>query len=153
VEAQSTERKYADGLGRNIEADDEELFMESSCGFEKEEINHTLDDAIKLIIEYSNALHYIIGKNKKASIESILRSKKATFGIQIIKRTLTLTKMTLDSSCKWKLVDMRSPTSPINWAMRFSWMSLFELLATLYVSSRQIIILWFIIYTNLFFVA
>jgi hypothetical protein len=63
--------------------------MESSSGFDKEKISHTLDDTIKLIAECSNALHHIVKKNKMASIDSI--TLKASFGLQVIKQTITLT--------------------------------------------------------------
>jgi hypothetical protein len=126
------ERRFADGLGKNVITKNEEVFMESSSGFDKENISHTLDDTIKLIVECSNALHYIIKKNKKASIDSI--TLKATFGLQIIKQTITLTKMNLKKSDKWKLIELRSSVIPTSWNVRYSWVSLFELLATLFVS-------------------
>jgi hypothetical protein len=126
------ERRFADGLGKNVITKNEEVFMESSSGFDKENISHTLDDTIKLIVECSNALHYIIKKNKKASIDSI--TLRATFGLQIIKQTITLTKMNLKKSDKWKLIELRSSVIPTSWNVRYSWVSLFELLATLFVS-------------------
>ncbi|KAI7897079.1 uncharacterized protein EV154DRAFT_410446 [Mucor mucedo] len=74
-----SDKKYADALGKNTITDNEEFFIECSSGFEKEKA--------------------------AASIHTI--KKKCSLGIQVIKQTLTLTKMALSKSEKWKLVEMR----------------------------------------------
>lgn len=106
-------RVNADALGRNTTTRNEDFFIESSSGFEKEKINHSLDDTLKLLAECSNALLHTIKDNKKASIDNV--TKKCTFGVQIIKRTLTLTKMTLSKSGRWKLVELRSASMGVTW--------------------------------------
>ncbi|KAL9540857.1 hypothetical protein MBANPS3_009446 [Mucor bainieri] len=123
-------KKYADALGKNTMTDNEEFFIESSSGFDKENVNHSLDDTLKLLAECSNALLHIIKHNKKASIDTI--SRKCVFGIQVIKQTLTLTKVSLSKSGKWKLVEVRSACAPTSWELRSHWNPLFELLATMY---------------------
>ncbi|CEP16440.1 hypothetical protein [Parasitella parasitica] len=123
-------KKYADGLGKNTMTSNEEFFVECSSGFEKEMVNHSLDDTLKLLVECSNSLLYTIKQNKNASIDSI--TKKCTFGVQVIKQTLTLTKMTLSKSGKWKLVEVRSACIPTSWQLRANWNLLFEMLATIY---------------------
>ncbi|KAI9262805.1 hypothetical protein EDC94DRAFT_560959 [Helicostylum pulchrum] len=100
------DKKYADGLGKNTMTSNEEFFVECSSGFEKEM------------------------QNKNASIDSI--TKKCAFGVQVIKQTLTLTKMTLSKSGKWKLVEVRSVCAPASWQLRANWNILFEMLATIY---------------------
>ncbi|GAA5805934.1 hypothetical protein HPULCUR_011460 [Helicostylum pulchrum] len=108
----------------------EEFFVECSSGFEKEMVNHSLDDTLKLLVECSNSLLNTIKQNKNASIDSI--TKKCAFGVQVIKQTLTLTKMTLSKSGKWKLVEVRSACAPTSWQLRANWNILFEMLATIY---------------------
>ncbi|EIE86862.1 hypothetical protein RO3G_11573 [Rhizopus delemar RA 99-880] len=100
-----SDRKYADALGKNAVTDNE-FFIESSSGFEKE--NH----------------------NKKAGIDTII--KKCTLGVQVIKKTLTLTKVTLSKTGKWRLIEVRSSCTPTCWELRSHWKPLFEMMATIY---------------------
>lgn len=102
------DERYADALGRNTMTENEEFFVEFSSGFEKENINHSLDDTLKLLAECSSALLHVIKNNKKASINTM--TKKCTFGVQVIKQTLTLTKVSL--SRLGKLVEVRSVSTP-----------------------------------------
>ncbi|OBZ84462.1 hypothetical protein A0J61_07484 [Choanephora cucurbitarum] len=125
-----SDRKYADALGKNTLTDSEEFFIESSSGFEKENVNHSLDDTLKLLAECSGALLYIIKQNKKAGIDTM--TKKSTFGIQVIKKTLTLTKVTLSKTGKWNVVEVRSSCTPTCWGLRGQWKPLFEMMATIY---------------------
>ncbi|RCH89981.1 hypothetical protein CU098_009815 [Rhizopus stolonifer] len=129
------DRKYADALGKGTTTENEEFFIESSSGFEKENINHSLDDTLKLLAECSNALLHVIKHSKKASIDTI--TKKCTLGVQVIKQTLTLTKVSLSKSGKWKLVEVRSACIPTSWELRSQWNLLFEMLATIYHESLQ----------------
>ncbi|KAI8886517.1 hypothetical protein K501DRAFT_159475, partial [Backusella circina FSU 941] len=69
----SCDKKYADGLGKNTMTSNEEFFVECSSGFEKEMVNHSLDDTLKLLVECSNSLLNIIKQNKNASIDSITK--------------------------------------------------------------------------------
>lgn len=117
-------------LGKNTMTDNEEFFIECSSGFEREKVNHSLDDTLKLLVECSNSLLGTIKQNKTASIDTM--TKKCSLGIQVIKQTLTLTKMTLSKSGKWKLVEMRSARVPTSWQLRANWNPLFEMLATIY---------------------
>ena len=82
--ASYSDRKYADALGKNAVTDNEEFFIESSSGFEKENVSHSLDDPLKLLAECSSALLHIIKHNKKAGIDTII--KKCTLGVQVIKK-------------------------------------------------------------------
>ncbi|KAI9478413.1 MAG: hypothetical protein EXX96DRAFT_570806 [Benjaminiella poitrasii] len=109
--------------------ENEYFFIESSSGFDKENVNHSLDDTLKLLAECSNALLHIIKHNKKASIDTM--SKKRILGVQVIKQTLTLTKVTLSKSGKWKFIEVRSRRTPTFWELRGFWKSLFEMLTTI----------------------
>lgn len=125
-----SDRRYVDGLGKNSMIKNEEFFIECSSGFEKEKVNYFLDDTLKLLVECSNPLLNTIKQNKKASIDTM--TKKCALGIQVIKQILTLTKMTLSKSGKWKLVELWSACVPTSWELRGNWNPLFEMLATIY---------------------
>ena len=51
-----SDRNHADALGKNTLTDGEEFFIESSNGSEKENVNHSLDDTLKLSARCSGAL-------------------------------------------------------------------------------------------------
>ncbi|KAI8887810.1 hypothetical protein K501DRAFT_145020, partial [Backusella circina FSU 941] len=80
-------------------------FIECSSGFERE-------------------------RERERNIDTM--TKKCALGVQVIKQTLTLTKMTLSKSGKWKLVEVRSACNPTSWELRAHWNLLFERLATIY---------------------
>lgn len=88
--------KYADGLGVNTLTNNEEFFMESSSGIDRENIAHSLDDTIKLITECSGALKFIIQKHETASIDTMCL--KEVFGLQVVKNRATLMKVALSKS-------------------------------------------------------
>ncbi|KAG2218296.1 hypothetical protein INT45_000978 [Circinella minor] len=58
--------------------------------------------------------------------------KKSTFGVQVIKDTVTLSKMNLKEDRLWKFVELRSADIPTNWSDRFNWANIFELIAPLF---------------------
>lgn len=98
----------------------------------QEDVNHTLEDTMKLISECNGALCYVLSQYNKCSFETAL--KRRTFGIQIIKNTITLSQMSLKKDLMWKFVELRAAHVPTSWDDRFDWMKMFELLATLYPS-------------------
>jgi hypothetical protein len=127
-ETSEVDKKYADGLGK---VDDcETLFIESSSGLQHENIVHTLEDTLKLIIECNGALGYTLSQLKKCNFESAL--KKSTFGIQVIKDTLTISHMQLKENLKCKFVELIFAQVLANWSNRYSWVKVFELVAKLY---------------------
>ncbi|CAO3639361.1 unnamed protein product [Mucor hiemalis] len=132
-EAAGTDRKYADGLGKSNNS--ETLFIESSSGLLQENISHTLEDTLKLLVECNGALCYILSHFKNSRFETAL--KKSTFGVQVIKDTITLSKMNLKGDKMWKFVEIRSATIPTSWSDRFSWVKMFELIATLFLCLRE----------------
>ncbi|KAG2208091.1 hypothetical protein INT47_010453 [Mucor saturninus] len=79
----STDRKYADGLGKTNSP--EVLFIESSSGLLQENISHTLEDTLELLVECNGALCYILGHFKNSRLKTAL--KKTAFGVQVIKDT------------------------------------------------------------------
>ncbi|OBZ81520.1 hypothetical protein A0J61_10434 [Choanephora cucurbitarum] len=132
-ESRNVDIKYADGLGKanNLEA----VFIESSSGLLQENVSHTLEDTLKLLVECNGALCYALSQYKNSRLKTVI--KKSTFGIQIIKNTLTLSKMNLKEDRLWKFVELRSATIPTNWNDRFNWVKMFELIATLFLCLKE----------------
>ncbi|ORE05722.1 hypothetical protein BCV72DRAFT_208714 [Rhizopus microsporus var. microsporus] len=131
--AEVKKKKYSDGLGRLNKY--ETLFIESSSGIMQENVSHTLEDTLKLICECNGALFYILRQFNKCSFQTAL--KRSTFGIQVIKNTITLSKMNLKNDSQWKFVELRSARVPVAWNDRFDWVTMFELLTTLYLELTE----------------
>ncbi|KAG2198279.1 hypothetical protein INT47_004363, partial [Mucor saturninus] len=128
-----TDRKYADGLGKSNNS--EVMFIESSSGLLQENISHTLEDTLKLIVECNGALCYILSHFRNSRLKTAL--KKTTFDVQVIKDTITLSKMNLNEDRLWKFVELRSATISTNWSGRFNWVNMFELLAMLFLCLKE----------------
>lgn len=60
-----SDRSYVDGLGRNTITKNEELFIEGSIGFNKEKVDHSLADTLKLLVDCINSLLHVTKQNKK----------------------------------------------------------------------------------------
>ncbi|KAK4515338.1 uncharacterized protein ATC70_010282 [Mucor velutinosus] len=128
--------KYADGLGVNSLTNEEELFIESSSGINRENVAHSLNDTIKLITECSGALQHIVQKHPNASLDTMCL--KEVYGLQVVKKQATLTKVALTKvTKKWSVVELRSSEIPVDWATRYYWLSMFELMATLVLAQRN----------------
>lgn len=127
----TTERKFADGVGKSTITNHEELFIESSSGIAKEAVQHSLDDTIKLIIECTNSLGQSIRHHKNASMTTMC--EKEVYAIQVIVNKLTLFKVSLKPELKWKVMEVRSSALPVTWETRFCFLEMFELMATLIV--------------------
>ncbi|KAI8083877.1 hypothetical protein BDF21DRAFT_451400 [Thamnidium elegans] len=85
-------RKYADGLGKvNNRV---VLFIESSGAILQENINHTLEDTLKLLVECNGTLCYILSHFKNSRFH-------------IIKDTITLSEINLKEDGLWKFVKLR----------------------------------------------
>ncbi|EIE89444.1 hypothetical protein G6F46_009057 [Rhizopus delemar] len=69
------EFKFADGHGVNMKTNDEELFIGSNSGINKESVSHTLEDTIKIIVESSNALNCIVKNNKMHPLAQSTKKK------------------------------------------------------------------------------
>ncbi|KAL0138662.1 hypothetical protein V8B55DRAFT_1413928 [Mucor lusitanicus] len=107
--------------------DNEKFFIESSSsGFDKENVNHSLDDTLKL-------LH--IKKNKKGSIINVI-CKKYQCHLQEISIWDSSNQTGPDPDegeliQVWKMEACRA-CAPTSWEMRSNWNPLFEILATIY---------------------
>ncbi|KAI7852547.1 hypothetical protein BDC45DRAFT_512885 [Circinella umbellata] len=80
-------KKICGWLRKKPTTSNEELFIECSSGLTA----HSLDDTLKLLVKYNNSLLHILKQNKRANMETM--TKKCTLDIQVIKQTLTVTKL------------------------------------------------------------
>lgn len=129
-----TDNLFADGIGRRDGS--EVIVMESSGSYAKEDIDHSVGDTMKLIKMATSSLRSGILKYPNASIETA--KGLAVFGVQCICDKITLTKYSLHDSRKWEVLELRSATILVTWNSRFSLVHVFELLATLQVSSLKV---------------
>lgn len=126
-----TKKLYADGIGRR--SNKEVLIMESSSPFEKEDLNHSLEDSMKLIDVMVSTLNISISSKLNTKFTTLL--DLAVYGVQMIRNRLTLMKTTLDpSGKKWRIVELRSAVVPTSWNHGVYLSQWFELLVYLYVS-------------------
>lgn len=58
----------------------------------------------------------------------------AAYGVQCIKYRITLLKTSIHDCSSWEVVELRSAQIPTEWANRFDFMKVFELIFTLNVS-------------------
>lgn len=101
-----------------------------------ENIQHSMDDTLKQLESTANALKQQINTYKSASYDTIKKQK--TYGIQVIQNAITLTETSIMSPTKWRFIELRSATIPVAWAKRHQMIKLFELIATLHVSSLSV---------------
>jgi hypothetical protein len=124
------EHHFADGVGRRDQS--ERIVMESSSGFAKENIEHTIEDSLKLVTTTISALQSDVSHNMDASFSTM--KEYATYGVQCIKSRITLLKCSIHDIDHWKIEELRSAFIPITWNALPGWVTVFELSACLIVS-------------------
>jgi hypothetical protein len=129
----TAEKLFADGIGR--ENGFEVIIMESSGPYSIEYIDHSMEDTQKLITMTNNSLRDEILKYQDASFDTA--KGLSVFSIQCICDKITLMKTNLCTQNKWQIVELRSATIPVTWNTRVNMVAIFELLATLQVSSLK----------------
>lgn len=129
----TTEKLFADGIGR--ENGFEVIIMESSGPHSTEYIDHSMGDTQKLITMTNNSLRDEILKYQDASFDTA--KGLSVFSIQCICDKITLMKTSLCTPNMWQIVELRSATIPVTWDARVNMVAIFELLATLQVSSLK----------------
>ncbi|KAG2227189.1 hypothetical protein INT45_008433 [Circinella minor] len=125
----TTKKLFADGLGRNNDCDI--IVMESSSGYSKENIDHSMEDTWKLILMMTDSLRNELMKYQGAKFTDA--QELATFGIQCICDRITLIKATMFDARRWQIIEVRSAKIPITWDDRSNYMQVFELIATLHI--------------------
>ncbi|KAG2220813.1 hypothetical protein INT45_004474 [Circinella minor] len=124
----TTNKLFADGLGRCEGFDI--IIMESSGGYEKENLNHSMDDTWKLIMMLTDSLRQELIKCQDAKYEDA--KGLATYGIQCICDTITLMKTTMFDARRWQVIEVRSAKVPVKWNNRSGFTRVFELILTLH---------------------
>ncbi|KAG2206232.1 hypothetical protein INT45_013151 [Circinella minor] len=118
---------YADGIGYT--GQDERLLMEVSSGGLEEDLDHTLNDSLKLLENLAAILNTYRAKYLNSNKTTF--SKLKVFGIQCIKPTITLVSVSASGDGKYLYQTPRTSQIPITFDERHHLLSLFELLAYL----------------------
>ncbi|KAI7857666.1 hypothetical protein BDC45DRAFT_19207 [Circinella umbellata] len=130
TDIQRTSPNFANGLGYSTlvgHMDDERVVIEASSGGENENMNHTQDDALKLIKALTSIVILKAYQMKNARFETYNKFK--AISIQVIKRKLTLSVLSMAPNKKFVFDERRSATIPITFHERDDWLLVFELLA------------------------
>lgn len=107
--------------------DDERVVFEASSGGANEDQSHTQDDALKLIRILTSILVLKAYDLKNARFETFV--KYMAISIQVIKRKITLSVLSMDKDKKFVFEERHSATIPISYQERYNWIQVFELLA------------------------
>ncbi|ORX60499.1 hypothetical protein DM01DRAFT_1317064 [Hesseltinella vesiculosa] len=131
----SVKKMDALGISQNSSTAMESLLVESSSGLHSEAVAHTLDDTIKLVECSIMALKNEAASRKDCDWE-IFKNTPA-FTIHVICDQITLSKTTFLDSSRWAHVQLRSSQIPASWNKRILYFKFAELLATLYLSLKE----------------
>lgn len=107
--------------------DDEHVVFEASSGGANEDQNHTQGDAVKLIRILTSILVLKTYVLKNARFETFI--KYMAISIQVIKRKITMSVLSIDKDKKFVFEERRSATIPISYQERYDWLQVFKLLA------------------------
>ncbi|KAI7850563.1 hypothetical protein BDC45DRAFT_446841, partial [Circinella umbellata] len=136
--------KNIDALGLlKTQSNMELVIVEASSGILKEHTTHTIEDSLKILECSVASLRREAANYKFSSLETF--KKLNTYGIQIIKSKITLSKTSLYNKNQdqathpshiflddtWKHVEMRTAEIPTTWHNRIILLKYLELLATL----------------------
>ncbi|KAG0905025.1 hypothetical protein G6F62_011353 [Rhizopus arrhizus] len=130
IDIQRATSCFADDLGYSTlvgHMDDKRVVFDASSGGANEDQNHTQDDALKLIRILTSILVLKAYALKNARFETFI--KYMAISIQLIKRKITLSVLSMDKDKKFVFEERRSATIPISYQERYDWLQVFELLA------------------------
>ncbi|KAJ3176024.1 hypothetical protein HDU87_005541 [Geranomyces variabilis] len=103
-------KKYGDALGRDPTTQKERILMESSSGLDKEDLEHTIGDSLKLIENAVMGLRHEMAENKNASAASM--TKRMVMTVQAVRDVLTLSYACIGADGKWEILEVRSAKIP-----------------------------------------
>ena len=149
IDIQRTSPNFADGLGYSTvfgHMDNERVVIEASSGGENENINHTQDDVLKLIKTLTSIVILKAYQLKNARFETFKKYK--AISIQVIKRKLTLSVLSMAPSKKFVFNERRSATIPITYYERYDWLQVFELLAEFEVGTQDTVMYTTYVYND-----
>ncbi|KAI8881651.1 hypothetical protein K501DRAFT_188456, partial [Backusella circina FSU 941] len=130
IDFQRATSSFADGLGYSTlvgHMDDERVVFEASSGGADEDQSHTQDDALKSIRILTSILVLKAYHLEYAGFETFV--KYMAISIQVIKRRITLSVLSMDKDKKFVFEERRSATIPISYHEHYYWIQVFELFA------------------------
>ncbi|KAJ3176457.1 hypothetical protein HDU85_007239, partial [Gaertneriomyces sp. JEL0708] len=128
--------KYGDGVGEDPGEREEIIVMESSGNGVQENVEHNMEDFLKLIESATFALKHFMQKRKDASFETM--RQRGVMSIQLVKDRITLCKTVLGKDGKnWEMVELRSALLPRSWRRLGNVIKVAELVATMYAELRE----------------
>ena len=107
-------------------------YIHECSGILKEHTTHSIEDSLKVLECSVASLRREAANYKFSSLETFKRLN--TYGIQMIKSKITLSKTSMYNENTWKHVEMRTAQIPTTWHNRIILLEYLELLATLFVS-------------------
>ncbi|KAI9089445.1 hypothetical protein DFS34DRAFT_414855 [Phlyctochytrium arcticum] len=123
--------RFADGLALERANGAEIIFLESSGGLLRENVEHNMDDNVKLIESACFAMKEFMSKHKDADFYTI--KKRAVYTFQLVRNVVTLSRVGLaPDGTHWDVVELRSTVLPTSWDNAGAAMGVAELLATIY---------------------
>ncbi|KAG1169978.1 hypothetical protein G6F35_017261 [Rhizopus arrhizus] len=112
--------------------------MEGSSRYiDKENVQHSQDDTIKIIHASLELLDSLIRRHLSASFSSLCLIK--SFSVQCVCTSITLSTTSLDPEDPGAYIHthVRSADIPLNYDSRASWTAIFELLAYLFTCLKE----------------
>ncbi|ORE08081.1 hypothetical protein BCV72DRAFT_225562 [Rhizopus microsporus var. microsporus] len=129
--------KFHDGLGYDNN-NCNKLIMEGSSGYiDKENVQRSQDDTIKIIHASIELLDSLIRRHLSASFSSLCLIN--SFSVQCVCTSITLSTTSLDPEDPGAYIhtQVRSADIPLNYDSRVSWTAIFELLAYLFTCLKE----------------
>ncbi|KAI9030111.1 hypothetical protein CLU79DRAFT_734114 [Phycomyces nitens] len=129
--------KFHDGLGYDMNNCNKLVMEGSSRYIDRENIQHSQDDSIKILHTSIELLDSLIQHHLSASFSSLCLIK--SFSVQCVCTTITLSITSLDpkDTGVYTHTHVRSATIPVNYDSRASWTAVFELLAYLFTCLKE----------------
>ncbi|KAG2218136.1 hypothetical protein INT45_000434, partial [Circinella minor] len=129
---QSTSSSNADGIGYATNTgimDDERVIFEASSGPRWEDVQHTYGDTLKNIEALTLIIFLKAYKFSNARFSTLTRYKSVC--IHSIKRTLTLSVMSITDDKKFVFEEQRGATVPVGYQEHYYWYEILEFVARL----------------------
>ncbi|KAF7729649.1 hypothetical protein EC973_004022 [Apophysomyces ossiformis] len=127
--------RFMDAIGKMPDHDMEVLLVEASSGIEKEDVQHTIEDTLKILDCSTSSLLLTASKYKNCDFE--LFKKLNIFCLHIIRDKITLLATRVHDGAQWEHVEVRSAIIPTMWSKRLLWIRVLELYATLMVQLTE----------------
>ncbi|KAI9031879.1 hypothetical protein CLU79DRAFT_694050 [Phycomyces nitens] len=121
--------KLLDGIGRMVDKELNYLLIESSGLNNTNILSHTLNDTLKNMKSGSDNLKSFVSNYKKASFNTMKKTRVYT--CHIIQNKMTLVRYRIKSASQWQVVECRSASIPLSFSGIVHYTKVFELFAFL----------------------